>query len=158
MANNPHDAWRDLLPYYIAAYKSGNSTLPEIDQVKLVYSHRPNPYSAGSADGTMGNPPYQTDPTYAPQQVSQDVISLSVLVKAAADVTVQIGDNTPTQLKAMSAGVNQFSVPFNGQTGDVTYTVARDGRQMINAKGGTITNECVNGNVNWNAVVGSLSS
>ena len=148
----PHDSWRDLLPYYIAAYKSANTTLPVIDHVQIVYSHKPNPSTSGSTGGTAGNAPWQ--PPASPTQVSLDAISLSVLVKAPADVTVQIGSNPVRTLRAQTAGVNHFSVPFNGETGAVTYSVSRDGRLILRKTGNEISNECREGNVNWNAIVG----
>ncbi len=152
----PHDSWRDLLPYYIAAYKSANTTLPVIDHVQIVYSHKPNPSSAGSSGGTSGNAPWQAPAS--PDQVSLDAISLSVLVNAPADVTVQIGDHPVRSLRAKTAGINHFSVPFNGETGTVTYTVSRDGRLIVKQKGNSISEYCEDGKVNWNAIVGGARS
>ena len=147
-----------MLPYYIAQYKSGNTTAPEVNQVKIAYSHRPNPSNAGSADGTTGNDPSGGQVGYDPSMVSQDQISLDVLVKAAADVTVQIGDNPVNVLRATHAGVNHFSIPFQGQTGNVTYTVSRYGMTILQHTGAEISSDCDGGLVNWNAIVGSAVS
>ncbi|KAI9707599.1 MAG: hypothetical protein M1836_000560 [Candelina mexicana] len=154
-----HDHWRTLLPFYIDAYKSGNATMPTIDAEKLVFWYRLNPSGAGSNGGTTGNNPAQGQPVVDPAQASQDKIFVSVLVKSPADVTVQIGSNAPTSLKATTAGVNHFSVPFNGQTGSsVSFAVSRNGQQVVSAKGNGITNNCGdNGLVNWNAWVGGSS-
>ena len=47
--------------------------------------------------------------------------------------------------------VEYFSVGFGGQTGEVRYVV--DG--MIDFTGATISADCTNGKINFNAVVGS---
>ena len=155
VSSNSHEAWRELLPYYIAAYKSGNTTLPEIDQAKIVWAHKPNPSSSGSSGGTTGNAPYQAE--VAPTTASPDNISLNVLVQYPATVQVQIGDNSPTTVYANTQGINHFSIPFNGQTGQVTYTLIRDGKTLMTAQGDTITSQCTDELVNWNAVVGSAT-
>lgn len=154
----PHDGWRQLLPYYIDAYKNGNTTMPEIPEVKLVYAHRPNPSSAGKSGGTIGNNPEFGQQAFPPEKVSQDLISLNVLVDSPASVSVQIGDNAPTQLSATNRGINHFSVPFNGQTGAVTYTVTSNGQTILKHVGAAITNQLLEIGVNWNAIVGSASS
>ncbi|MCJ1313030.1 hypothetical protein MMC25_006706 [Agyrium rufum] len=156
VGDNAHDAWREFLPYFISAYKTGNASLPQIDLAKMVWSHRPNPSSSGSTGGTTGNAPYQD--TLPPSTVSPDNISLDVLVAFPADLSVQIGSNTPTTYKAKSAGVNHFNIPFNGQTGNVTYTLTRAGTTLIHVVGDAITDACTNGLVNWNAVVGSATA
>ncbi|KZF20390.1 glycoside hydrolase family 71 protein [Xylona heveae TC161] len=153
----PHDNWRDMLPYYIAAYKSGNTTLPEISTEKANLWYRVNPGHSGSSDGTTGNTPSQGQTVVDPTLVSQDKVFLSVLVNSPADVTLQIGDNQPTYLRAMTSGVNHFSVSFNGQTGAVTASVSRNGQSVASVTGPEITDACEDGNVNWNAWVGGSS-
>lgn len=155
----PHDGWRELLPYYIDAYKNGNTTTPEIPKAKVVYAHRPNPSSAGNSGDTVGNNPQFGQQSFPPSQVSQDLISLNVLVDSPASVNVQIGNNAPTQLSATNRGINHFSVPFNGQTGTVKYTVTSNGQTILSVNGAAITNQLTNPKgVNWNAIVGSASS
>ncbi|KAI9728279.1 MAG: hypothetical protein M1834_007772 [Cirrosporium novae-zelandiae] len=151
-----HDAWREALPYYIAAYKSGNSTVPNVTEEKIVYWYRPNPASSGSTDGTVGNnPDYQ--PTLPPAELSLDKIFVNAIVSSPASVSVQIGSNTATTLKAMTSGVNHFSVPFNGQTGNVTITISRDGQTVATVEGAEISDSCDDGIINWNAITGSSS-
>lgn len=162
--NMPHDAWRDLLPHYIDAYKSSNTSTsttsaPDNDDgnsEKITYWYKLNPANSGSSGGTTGNNPAQGQPALAPQQVSQDIVSLSVLVKEPSDVNVQIGSGSPTNLRAMTAGINHFRVPFNGQTGAVSINVMRSGQQIKSATGPAIAAPS-NGIVNWNAYVGSDS-
>ena len=156
----PHENWRDLLPHYINAYKSGNTTTPVINDDKLVFWYRINPSGSGSTGGTPGTAPYDQQngmPVYSPSVVSQDKVFLSVLLRSPADINVQIGDNHATLLRATTSGINHFSVPFNGQSGNVTFAVSRDGESVVKAAGPAITGACKNGLVNWNAFVGGSS-
>ena len=161
VANMPHDNWRDILPHYIDAYKSGNATAPAVAPAaeKLVFWYRLNPARSGSAGGTTGNSPAvnPNEPVYDPSVVAQDKVFLTVLVASPADVRVQIGAGPATALRATTGGINHFSVPFNGQTGNVTFAVQRDGRDVVQAEGPAITDACADGLVNWNAFVGGSS-
>lgn len=78
-----------------------------------------------------------------------------MLVSEPSTITVQIGDALPTYLRAVTAGINHFSVPFLGQTGPVEFAIVRDGQTVVSATGPEITDQCENGLINWNAVVGS---
>lgn len=157
VSGNSHDAWRNLLPYYIDAYKSGNATSPaptDDASDKITYWYRPNPANAGSSDGTTGNnPSYQE--ALSPALVSQDKVFLTVLVSEPSTITVQIGDAEQTVLRAVTAGINHFSVPFNGETGPVHFAIVRDGQPVVMTTGPAITDQCGDGAVNWNAIVGS---
>ena len=159
--DHPHDAWRALLPHYIAAYRGINSTdpsqfnrdLPVAD--KIVYWYRVNPSHAGSANGTTGNNPAMGQEEMMPGQVAQDRVFVSATVEDASEILVQIGYSPPTVLQASGPGINHFSVPFNGQTGPVRIVMMRNHREVAAAVGPAITDECKDGNVNWNAYVGS---
>jgi hypothetical protein len=168
VVNNPHDAWRTLLPVYIDAYKSGNATqstntssqLPTRDTTSptkdtITYWYRLNPSNSGSSGGTTGNNPSMGQPALNPAVVSEDKVFLTVFVLAPSQVTVQIGGGSPTTLQANVVGTNHFSVPFNGQTGPVTFTILCNGQQIVTTTGPAITNECSEGKINWNAYVGS---
>ena len=156
-ADNPHDSWRELLPYYIAAYKNGNSSSIPVTEEKIIWAHKFNPADSGSAAGTVGNNVADNQVAYAPSQISLDAINLDVIVQEPSEVTVQIGDNPPSVWQANVAGLNHFLVYWNGQTGTVTYTVSRNGQTVLSTTGATITSDCAGGVVNWNAVVGSSS-
>lgn len=84
--------------------------------------------------------------------MSLDQISIDLLLTAATDFTVQVGDNSPTDLQASDAGAHSFAVPFNGQTGKVTVTLKRTGKSVT---GPGISTDCSAGNglVNFNAIV-----
>lgn len=146
----PHEHWRDLLPYYIAAYKTGLSPQVTADMVHFWY--RLSPAAAGSSDNTAGNAPYQsyTDPN----QVVQDEIFFTALIQSPSTVSVQVGSNTPVTFTASSAGAFHSSTPFNGQTGTVTVKVVRDGSTVVSATGTPISASPVNGKTNYNAWVG----
>ena len=161
----PHDGWRAILPQYIDAYKANDGNVNTNIAVKAAKSHaqqqelisywyRKNPSNSGSTDGTTGNNPSQGQPSLSPSQVSQDKVFVTVLVNQPSQVNVQIGSNQPTQLNAPSAGVNHFSVPFNGQEGPVSFSIERNGQTVVSATGPAIANPS-DGVVNWNAVVGS---
>jgi hypothetical protein len=142
-----------MLPYYIDAYKSGSLSTSGAAE-KISYWYKLNPGLSGSADGTTGNnPSYQA--TVSPELVTTDKIFLDVLVSAPSDVVVTIGSNTPTTLQATAAGINHFSVPYGSQVGAVTMQVMRNGAVVVSVTGPAITTTCLNGNVNWNAYVGT---
>ena len=128
-----------------------NAANPE----KISYWYKLTPNSAGSTDGTTGNDPNQGQQVYSATQLSTDKIFFSVLVTEPSDVQVQVGDNSPTSFKAMTAGINQFSTAMNGQTGKVTFTVSRNGAQVVQTTGPEIQGSSPDGLVNFNAYAGS---
>ncbi|KAL2010446.1 hypothetical protein VTN00DRAFT_6253 [Thermoascus crustaceus] len=172
--NQTHDAWRSLLPYYIDAYKSGNmttaidpsdianlpgsnsrlATAPTLED-KITYWYRVNPSTAGNTGGTTGNNPTMGQPALDPGLVSQDKIFVTVLVQEPSDVAVQIGEAEPTFLRANTTGISHFSVPFGNQTGPVTISILRDCQEIVTITGPEITDKCADGEINWNAFVGS---
>lgn len=149
--NNPHDALRDVLPYYIAKYKNGVG--PSVTEDKVVFYHKPNPSTSCSDGGTLGYQPGSGDAPSTIEQVSLDNISVIVLSTDAADVSVQVGSNAPTSLRADSAGAHHFAVDFTGQTGSVTVTVTRNGRAVATATDPGISTDCPDGLTNFNAIV-----
>ncbi|PYH98406.1 hypothetical protein BO71DRAFT_406224 [Aspergillus ellipticus CBS 707.79] len=154
---HPHDAWRTLLPHYINAYRGGasNSTLSYDD--KLVFWYHINPGESGSANGTTGNNPEQGQTAMSPGLLAQDSVFVTALTSGTSKVRVQIGSSEPTVLSAVGAGIQQYSVPFNGRTGEVQVSIQRNGRVTANATGRAITDDCEEGNVNWNAIPRTLS-
>lgn len=145
----PHDHWRDLLPYYIQAYKTGQ---PGITKEKLHFWYRLSPAAAGSSDGTAGNAPWQ--PSTSPNVVVQDKVFFTALLTSPATVTVQIGGNETDILSSNAVGAFHSSVPFNGRTGAVTVSIVRGSDVVVNEVGPAITNSPPNGLTNYNAWVG----
>ncbi len=144
----PHDHWRDLLPYYIAAYKGTPSPTDE----KVHFWYRLSPAAAGSNDGTAGNAPYQ--PYTDPNTVVQDEVFFTAAVNSPTTVTVQIGSNSPDTFQINSGGLFHSSTPFNGRTGTVTVRLVRDGVIFPSGVGVPIVASPSNGKTNYNAWVG----
>ena len=152
--NNPHDSWRDFLPYYIAQYK-GNSFDIVYDQMQ--YWYHTSPVAGGSTCGVIGNNPADGQTEVSPNEIVEDGVFFSALLTADATVTVQIGDG-PINSYAGTAGHNHWSLPFNGQTGVPVFSVVRDGvtvNSSSNAAPITANTTLSNGCTNYNAWVGS---
>ena len=156
-ASTPHDHWREMLPAYIDAYKSGNTTVANVTQEKLSFWYRLSPAAACSGDGTTGNTASQGQTPVDPNTVVQDKVFVDTLVASPADVIIQIGSGAVTTQRATHAGVNHFSVPFAGQTGVVAVSISRNGQPVVEATGQAISDTCPNGNTNYNAFVGGSS-
>lgn len=156
----PHDAYRLLLPAYIAAYKGTNGSSTHYAE-DLVYAHKINPAANQgdcSAGDVVGNAPYQAPVSAA--AVSTDAIDVYLLVNSPADLSVSIGGGAAQPVgTANVAGVNYFSVPTNGATGAVAYTVTRNGDAIMSFTGATISGDCsaAGGQINFNAITGSYS-
>lgn len=150
--NNPHDALRNVLPYYIAQYKNG--VPPSVSEDKVVFYHKPNPSTSTACadDGTLGDQPGSGDAPYTIEQVSFDKISIIVLSTDAAEISVQVGSNAPTAMQAENAGAHHFAVDVTGQTGSVTVTVTRNGQSVATATGPGISTDCPGGLTNFNAI------
>jgi glucan endo-1,3-alpha-glucosidase len=153
--SNPHEGWRSFLPYYIAKYKGEAFTIAT-DQMQ--YWYRDTPSSGGSTGGVVGNNGNHGQSELPPSTVCQDKIFYSALLKEDADVYVSIGDNRPTVQRG-SKGLNHWSRGFEGQTGEVRFSVVRGGKKVKESEG---TREIksrtrlANGMTNWNAWVGSF--
>ena len=145
----PHDHWRDLLPYYIQAYKTGQ---PGIKKEKFHFWYRLSPAAAGSSDGTAGNAPWQ--PSTSPNIVVQDKVFFTALLTGPATVTVQIGSNETDIISPHAVGAFHGSVPFNGRTGPVKVSIVRGSNVVLSKSGPAITNSPPNGLTNYNAWVG----
>ena len=152
----PHDGWRALLPHYIATYKNGG-TEPAVTTEKLQYWYRLSPGAAGNTNGVVCNAPWQT--TFPPSTCIQDKVFFTALIKSLpATVTIQIGSNSPTNFQATKVGLNHFSQPFNGQTGQVIVKIVRNGATSVQGTGTAIIPQPANGIANYNAWVGSASA
>jgi glucan endo-1,3-alpha-glucosidase len=151
----PHDSWRDFLPYYIAKYKGSDFT---ISKDRVQYWYRSSPAAAGSTCGVTGNSADQGQQEYSPNEVLDDGIFFSALLKDEAHVTVSIGGGPEVNFPG-SQGINHWKVPFGGQTGVPHFKVVRSGATIIQGTGlkaitggTTMSNGCTN----YNAFVGSF--
>jgi hypothetical protein len=148
----PHDGWRALLPYYIALYK-GNFYDVFIDQMQ--YWYRLAPAAGGSTCGVEGNAQWQTE--MSPNNIVQDEVFFTALLSSEATVTVQIGNNAAVSYYG-TQGLNHWSQAFNGQTGNVTFSIVRNGKAVKTGTGPAITANTIlsDGCSNYNAWVGSM--
>jgi hypothetical protein len=154
----PHDGWRLFLPFLIDTYKYGKGT---VEKEGLTVWHRPQPASACSSGGTSGNTASQLQIEFHPTEIVQDHIFFSALLGSAATVTVSIGgvpkEASWTWEPDGGIGIYHGSIPFGSSLGDVVVTLARDGKQIAQVKGSSISTDCEKGLTNWNAWVGSAS-
>ena len=148
----PHDAWRNFLPYYIAAYK-GTPLAITTDQVQ--YWYRDTPAAAGSACSVTGNIASQDQTEVDPNSIMEDGIFFSALLVAAGDVTVQIGSSAVVSFAGV-AGINHWSIPFAGRTGAPTFTVVRGGVTTASGTGLKDITDGTGGCTNYNAFVGGF--
>lgn len=151
----PHDSWRDFLPYYIAKYKGTSYTITK-DQVQ--YWYRPSPAAGGSACGVVGNNADQSETELSANAVVEDGVFFSALLKSAATVSAKIGSGPAVTFKGV-AGINHWSIPFNGHTGQPSFKVVRNGStvaQGTGLKAITSSTPLSNGCTNYNAFVGSF--
>jgi glucan endo-1,3-alpha-glucosidase len=149
--SNPHESWLTLLPYYISSYKGQNYT---VTNDAMQYWYLPAPTSGGSTAGVVGGTG-ATD--INPDDLLEDKVFVSALLKAAGEVHVAIGNNPATVYQGVE-GINHWSQPFNGQTGNVTFSVVRGGNTVKSNVGEkiTATTTLADGRTNYNAWVGGF--
>ena len=153
--NNPHESWRDFLPYYIAQYKGSSFNILR-DQMQ--YWYHTAPVAGGSECGVIGNNPGNGQTQVDPNTIVEDGVFFSALLMSDATVTVQIGSN-PAVSYSGSQGINHWSQPFNGQTGVPVFSVVRNGATVgSSSNAAPITSSTIlsNGCTNYNAWVGSF--
>lgn len=139
-----HAAFRAVLPYFIAAYKAGDSNTALASEVATAW-YRTTPSTICSDGGTV----WGQGGSASAAGGTNDVISVIALSNSAGDITVSIGGSSHTVSPSDSFGKAYFyEVPFGGETGDVTVTV--NGRTTT---GPAILDACpASGHVNFNAV------
>lgn len=150
-----HDAFRQMLPGFIDAFKAGKSSVQPTDE-RLCFWYRPSLKSGGSADGTVGNnPDYQR--ALDPLTVIEDVITIAAQATADADVVVTIGNCAPRTM-AVKAGMTKVQFQLNGDVGDpITIQLVRNGKVVLSEKGAPIASSAKDGLLNFNHVSGSVT-
>ncbi|KAK3942588.1 glycoside hydrolase [Diplogelasinospora grovesii] len=143
-----HAAFRAVLPYYIAAYKAGKTSidLPKDQEDIAIAWYRTTPVGCG-ADGDTKWGQGGSD---SAANGARDVISIMAVTKGATSVSVNIGNkvqktcHTTEQMR-----ISYFEMPFHeGTTGPVMMSM--NGKTV---KGPEIRNECPPcGHVIFNAV------
>jgi len=166
----PPTPWRDFEEYQRfnqevltaaqQAFKSGKNMKSRRAQGNLTellaYAHTPNPVTP-TGKCSDGDTVTQDGSAKAPQ-VALDAIDVYAVVNSPAQVSVQIGMQNMT-FTANNPGVNYFSVPLKNQTGAITYSLSRQGKQIA---GGTetpgISTDCADGKINYNAITGTFKA
>jgi glucan endo-1,3-alpha-glucosidase len=144
----PHDAWRFILPYYIAAYKAGTRDITVATEGAMFWYRTTPKAVCGDGSTTCGN----AGTGGSAVNCVRDSVFVVTASNTATTVKVTIGGQGNTF--SVAKGVKLVELPFSGRTGDVVVE--------INGKTATgpakITNSCPSsGYVNFNAVVGSTS-
>lgn len=159
-----HDAWRDVIAPYIAAYKAGASsptvtvrlfiyshptcTLTPIlfwQTEELVYYYRPNPKDAPCSDSVAQPTGYDYD---------DDSVFVIAMTSAAATVVIQSGSNAAISID-VPAGITTVSAPMS--TGSQVFTLTRSGGTVMTGTGGLdVSFTCTV--YNFNAYVGSVTA
>ena len=144
-----HGGWRATLPAYIAAYKAAAGGYAGTGAVPAA----PTPTAAAAGCSAGGTTALYAS-AMAPQ-VAQDAIDVYAVVKAPAEVQVQIGGVNAT-FAATTPGVNHFSVPLQRQTGAVEYALVRGGKRVAGGVEKGVSADCsrYGGKINFNAVTG----
>lgn len=152
--NMPHEKLLNFLPYYISQYKGQKAN---ISTDSMQYWYRTSPAANGATGGVLGNNPNQGQTGYSPNVICQDKVFFSALLTSPADVTVQIGSGAVNSFAA-TAGLNHFSHSFGGQTGNVTFSIVRNGKTVKSESGTAITSTSLiaGGVTNYNAWVGGF--
>ncbi|KAF7114772.1 hypothetical protein CNMCM5793_000311 [Aspergillus hiratsukae] len=127
----PHDAWRNLLPYWIDTYKNGKASISE----ESIEFH--------------------------PAEVAHDRIFFSAVLASEATVSVTVGGVALAAKweKKPSGGVGVYhgSVAYGGSRGPVQVTISRSGSTIASFTGKDISASCTDGYTNWNAWIGSAT-
>lgn len=120
----------------------------------MTFWYRDSPASSGDSDWVVANNKNHEQTELKSRDVVQDKIFISALLKAPSDIYVQIGSSPKGLPFRGQKGFNHWSKPFNGQTGETTFTIERDGKTVSREKGRPIKNR--GGRTNFNAWVGSF--
>jgi len=138
----PHEGYQFVLPHYISSYKAGR--MQDVKTEGATFWYRNSPKGACSDGGTKCG-----HTNISAKDCVEDAVYVLTLAKKESTLTVKIGGKTSTHKVAKGAALTK--VPFNGATGNVSVE--------INGKTGSgaqpIKNECANGMLNFNPVVGS---
>lgn len=152
--NMPHDAWRQLLPLYIDAYKNGTAVFA---QEVLTTHYRLNPIGAGATGNTMMNTASHGQAEIPPQNILSDKIYFAALLASVANVTVTVGQSTCQAVWNFTppggVGVHYGHANFSGQ-GPVVVEVGRNAKMIASITGEAITSDCKDGIINFNAWTG----
>ncbi|KZW03361.1 glycoside hydrolase [Exidia glandulosa HHB12029] len=139
----PHDAWRDIIKPYIAAYKNGGAV--QISSFEIVYWYRPFPKAISCSDPRLGPP--------TGSNIPDDAVWAAVLAPTAGTVlTISVGGFSSNF--TVPAGVNYFEGNF--AAGQPSFTLKQNGNTILSgtASKAIQTSNCPS--YNFNAFVGKI--
>lgn len=135
VADMPHDAFRNILPYFIDAYNAGQDTvIPTVDSVYFWY--RLSLKEQGQTGGTSGNNPAYQDPV-SPLSVVDDVLTIATIAKAPAMVVVSAQYKLPYTVR-VAEGIHTTTVPlayFANGSGSISVSLERFGQSVVQKTG-----------------------
>ncbi|KAJ4471955.1 glycoside hydrolase family 71 protein [Lentinula aciculospora] len=136
-----HAGWRKMAKYYISWYKNG--TAPAITEDYVVYWYRAYPKDINCSQG--GLPKNSAFP--------QDAVFAFSMLKAAANITLTVGDSTATF--HADKGVAIGSVPFSKQDGQKPkIKIMRHGQTVKSGTGSKAISTTSCAYYNFNVLVG----
>jgi hypothetical protein len=154
----PHDGWREMLPYAIDTYKQG---IAEFQEEKIIVWYRNSLADDCDAGNTTGNTAQQLQIEFPPDQVMQDRVFVTALLREYGEISV-IGQSEHLGwdfIPENETGLYHTSFPSN-HVSNFQLALVRDGVEIfdiVTGSGVSDTN-CVNGLTNWNAFVDSVTS
>ncbi|KAI0408495.1 glycoside hydrolase family 71 protein [Xylaria palmicola] len=141
-----HTAFRFVLPYFISAYKAGNTNVAVPSEGAVAW-YRTTPKAVCGDGGTV----WGQGGGASAAGGTKDVINIIALTNAPTNINVKIGSGDAGQSVSATGTVGKasfYQVPINGRTGSVTVTL--NGKSTT---GPAISNSCPStGHVNFNAV------
>lgn len=159
----PHDGFLQMAKPYIAAFHAGSTTVDShIESDQLIYWYRPTLKSA-SCDSTDNCeqlwPSLTPNPNYfigKPNgyDTMEDSVFVVALLTSPGTVTVTSGGNVPQTFSA-PAGASSWQAGMG--TGKQSFSLTRNGQTILSGDSPKeIMSDCVCGNYNFNAYVGTL--
>ncbi|KAK4153837.1 glycoside hydrolase [Chaetomidium leptoderma] len=145
VSGRSHSAFRAVLPYLIAAYKSGSAEIDWQEQDTAVAWYRTAPARTQRHEGAVWGQGGNVSATHA----ARDVISVMAVTKGFARITVTIGESRRMTFETNSRNpLSYFEVPFDSHTTGPVL-LALDGRTT---SGPEIEGRCEEGKTSLNAV------
>ncbi|GAW09712.1 glycoside hydrolase family 71 protein [Lentinula edodes] len=142
----PHDAFFDLINYYIEAFKTG--TYPAITSDTIYFWSRPHPAGINANNDGLSRP--------QGWDWASDVMWVAVFCSSTCSVTLQVGSYSQ-DFNNLSYGVNKISLPLNA-FGSVTVKMRKNGQEVINYTPSDFQYQGWTDQYNFNAYVGSASA
>ncbi|KAJ3889782.1 glycoside hydrolase [Lentinula edodes] len=141
----PHDAFFDLINYYIEAFKTG--TYPAITRDTIYFWSRPHPAGINANNDGLSRP--------QGWDWASDTLWVAVFCSSTCSVTLQVGSYSQ-DFNNLSYGVNKISLPLNA-FGSVTVKMRKNGQEVINYTPSDFQYRGWTDQYNFNAYVGSAS-